>query len=123
MPVKGTVMRRVALIFLLVAVGLSPISVYAGDTENGKRLFKKHCKSCHRLTEGVILGPSLQGVTQRLSEAWIDKWIQSPKGVLASGDKYAIELVKKFKKVMPTKSAMKDKKNRDDVIAFLKTVN
>ena len=115
-------MRREPLMIALI-VALLPLSVYAGDINNGKRLFKKHCKSCHRLTDGVIMGPSLKGVTQRLSEEWIDKWLQGPKDVLASGDPYAVELVKKFKKVMPKKSAMNDPKNRDDRISFLKTVN
>jgi len=115
-------MRNWPLMIALI-VALLPLSVYAGDVNNGKKLFKKHCKGCHRLTEGVVMGPSLKGVTQRLSEEWIDKWLQSPKSVLKGGDPYAIKLVEKFKKVMPAKSAMKDPKNREDVISFLKSVN
>jgi cytochrome c2 len=119
---KVTGMIRVPLMIALI-VALLPLTVYAGDVEHGKRLFKKHCKSCHRLTEGVIMGPSLKGVTQRVSEAWIDKWIQDPKAVIEGGDPYAIKLVKKFKKIMPKKSAMGDPKNRDDIISFLKSVD
>jgi len=92
----------------------------AGDVEKGKILFKKHCKSCHRLTEGVLLGPSLKGVTKRLSEEWLDKWLEDPKAVFESGDPYAVEIVGKYKKMMPKKAGMGKKENRDDVIMFLK---
>jgi len=109
--------RIMCSVVLLVGIALPAI---AGNLKNGENLFKKHCKSCHRLTEGVLMGPSLKGVTMRLSDEWLDKWIKDPKGVFDSGDPYAVEILEKFKKMMPKKSAMSKKENREDVILFLK---
>ena len=99
------------------------MAVYAGNPENGKKLFMKKCKSCHRLTEGTKVGPSLLGVTQRRSDEWLDEWLKDPKGMIEAGDPIAVELLKKYKKRMPKLKIMRDKKNRDDVISFLKKHN
>ena len=34
----------------------------------GKALFTGNCASCHALTDEVIMGPGLRGITQRRSE-------------------------------------------------------
>jgi cytochrome c2 len=94
--------------------------VYAANPENGKKLFMKKCKSCHRLTEGTKVGPSLVGVTKRRSPEWLDRWLKNPKEMIKAGDPVAVELLKKYKKRMPKYKIMQDKKNRDDVISFLK---
>ena len=107
----------------LVVMLFIPMIAHAGNPDNGKRLFFKKCKSCHRLTEGIKVGPSLLGVTQRRSDEWLDSWLKNPKEVIKSGDPIAVELYKKFRKRMPKYKLMQDKQNRDDVISFLKTHN
>jgi len=110
-------------IILLVLFQLIPALANAGNIENGKSIYMRKCKSCHRITEGVLVGPSLLGVTDRRSEEWIHKWIENPKAMLKDGDPIALELVKKYKKRMPKIKLMQDRENRDDVIAFLKSIN
>lgn len=105
---------------LLVLFQMMPALAYAGNPENGEKLFMKKCKSCHRLTEGTKVGPSLLGVTQRRSEEWLQKWLQNPKAMLNGGDPIAVELLKKYKKRMPKLKMMQTKENRDDVISFLR---
>lgn len=114
-------MRRIFI--LLAFLLLIPTIAYAGNAENGEKLFMKKCKSCHRLTEGTKVGPSLVGVTERRSEEWLHKWLQNPKAMLKAGDPIAVELLKKYKKKMPKLKMMQTKKNRDDVISFLKKYN
>ncbi len=111
------------IIVFLTFFQLVPTLAYAGDIENGKKLFMKKCKTCHRLTEGTKVGPSLLGVTQRRSDEWLQKWLQNPKAMINAGDPIAVELLKKYKKRMPKIKLMQTRKNRDDVILFLKSVN
>lgn len=108
---------------LLVFLSLVPMLVFAGNTENGEKIYKKKCKGCHRITEGVLVGPSLLGVTKRRTEEWIREWIQNPKAMIKKGDPVALELAKKFKKHMRTLKIMQDEKNRDDIISFLKKLD
>ena len=93
-------------IFMFLALlHLIPTLAYGGNPENGEKLFMKKCKSCHRLTEGTKVGPSLVGVTQRRSEEWLHKWLQNPRAMLKAGDPIAVELLKKYKKnIMAWKS-------------------
>jgi len=107
----------VALMFFL------PVLAGAGDIDNGKELFKRKCKSCHRLTEGVMVGPSLAGVTKRRTEEWLHKWLKNPRKMIKEGDPIATELAKQFKKKMPVIKAMQSEKNRNDILHFLKSVD
>jgi len=111
-------MKKASLV--LAALILSSGIAVAGDAGKGEKLFKRKCKSCHRLREGVLVGPSLLGVTKRRSEEWIHKWLQDPKGVVQSGDAIATALKKRYKKQMPHIKAMDKKANRESIIAFLK---
>jgi len=107
-------------LIVLAFISLVPMIAYSGNPENGQKLFMRKCKSCHRLTEGTKVGPSLAGVTQRRSYEWLDKWLKDPRAMLKAGDPTAVELLKKYKKRMPKIKLMQDKQNRDDVISFLK---
>ncbi|APD47483.1 cytochrome c [Synechococcus sp. CS-602] len=40
----------------------------AGSTENGGRLFRMNCAGCHGIAGQGLVGPSLQGVSQRRSD-------------------------------------------------------
>jgi len=105
-----------ALAALILSAGIA----VASDAGKGKKIFKRKCKSCHRLGEGTLVGPSLLGVTKRRSEEWLHKWLQDPKGMVKSGDAIATDLKKRYKKQMPHIKAMDKKANREDIIAFLK---
>ncbi len=110
-------MKKASLV--LAVLILSSGIAMAGDARNGKKLFKRKCKSCHRLGEGTLVGPSLLGVTKRRSGEWLHKWLQDPKGMVKSGDSVATELKKLYKKQMPHIKAMDKKANREDILAFL----
>ncbi|MBI3581323.1 MAG: cytochrome c [Nitrospinae bacterium] len=90
------------------------------SAEDGRQLYNKHCKQCHKLTEQLLVGPGLAGITKRRTEEWMDKWIASPKAVMASKDPVAEELRSGFKTLMPTLPAMADSQSRKLIIDFLK---
>jgi cytochrome c len=116
-------------IMLVLAGGLAmPLTAHAqGDAAAGEKTFA-HCAPCHSIKPGEKkLGPSLAGVYGRKSAAepgysyssalkglnvtWdektLDEWLQGP-GKFARGTKMVY--------------SMPDEKDRQDVIAYLKTL-
>ena len=95
----------------LIAIGLllaTSASIYAqGDAKNGKKLFKADCSACHALDKQLV-GPALGGIVDRLKTEqnldtdWLHKWIKDNKSLIASGDKYAVEVFEKFNKTEMT---------------------
>jgi cytochrome c2 len=108
--------------FLVFAFLFTPLAASGQDAGRGEEIFDKKCQACHRRTDEVKTGPGLAGSTKRHSEEWLHKWLASPKAVIESGDQEALALVKKFKVKMPIIDLMQDEKNRNDMIAFLKTL-
>lgn len=71
----------------------------AGD---GKAIFDKNCAGCHSIGGGKLVGPDLQGVTQRRDVQWIKDFISDPKKMVAS-DPTAQALLKEYNNLlMPT---------------------
>ncbi len=111
------------VLFCIMAVLMLGAFANAASKENGKELFKKKCKTCHRLTEGTKVGPSLMGVTKRRSKEWLHKWLQNPKAMIESGDTIAVELKKKYKKLMPKIKQMLNEENRNDILSYLESMD
>jgi mono/diheme cytochrome c family protein len=64
----------------------------AATISAGEALFNANCKSCHRVKQKWT-GPALAGVYDRVpSIAWIKSWVRNSAKVIASGDKYAVDL-------------------------------
>jgi hypothetical protein len=64
--------------------------------EAGRTLFEANCASCHAI-HSVVVGPALKDIHKRRSKKWLRRWVKNPKGVVESGDKYAIKLVDEYK--------------------------
>jgi cytochrome c len=116
---------------IAVAVLVSTGAHAQGNVENGEDVFRK-CRSCHLVGEGAkdTVGPALNGVIGRKAGAgetyklysdnikeladkglvWddsnLDKYLENPKSVIPQGKMSFVGL--------------KDKTDRDDVIAYLK---
>lgn len=104
------------LFFLLLHSGSS--GVYAQP--DGAALFKQNCTTCHAVGQQVV-GPALKDVHKRRDEAWLLKFIKNSTAVIASGDKYAVDLYNKYNKTqMPSHEFLSD----DDIkaiIGYIKT--
>ncbi|MCF8277856.1 MAG: c-type cytochrome [Flavobacteriales bacterium] len=91
-------MRLASFLFSSLIL-LSSLGVFAQD---GEKLFKQNCATCHLPTDKPVVGPGLKGITDRApSEDWIVKWVKSPAAMIASGDAYA-NSVKDFSPTMMT---------------------
>lgn len=61
---------------------------FTGDSENGGRLFAAHCTECHRAgAGGGSLGPNLERITQRRSQAALRSSVREPSASIGRGYK------------------------------------
>src|SRR5690349_1128915 len=56
------------------AGGAQPAAQDPAAVAEGKTLFTQNCTACHAISDEVVLGPGLKGVTQRRPEAWLISW-------------------------------------------------
>lgn len=83
------------------------------NLENGKKLFRQHCSSCHSETDQILTGPSLIGVTKRLDIKWLISWTKNSVDLIKSGDKYANEIYGKWGTGQPDFKFLTDKEIKD----------
>lgn len=121
-------MKKSGLFALVLgfALAVGGNAMAAGNAAKGKKVFNK-CKACHSLEAGKKkIGPSLAGIFGR--KAGTVKGFKYSKNMKKSGivwnektiDQFLAKpkkMVKRTKMVFP---GLKKKKQRDDVIAFLK---
>jgi len=50
----------------------------ASLAEKGKTLFEAKCSACHKITGDKVVGPGLQGITERRKPQWILNMITNP---------------------------------------------
>ncbi len=95
------------------------------DVAHGKQIFQTICSHCHHAdhSTSAVGAPGLMDVLDRHDEAWLHQWLQGPEA-FSKKDETAQALVESnpFGLIMPTLPEMQDEKNRQDIIAFLKTL-
>lgn len=82
---------RFSLLLLCSALFLNFSSVYAqASVEQGEKIFKQNCTSCHSMGATKVVGPGLKDVMSRVpSEDWLKSWIKNNVALIKSGDAYA----------------------------------
>lgn len=113
---------KIVVVALFVAV-LSPNLVLGQDAAAGEQLFKNNCAQCHAATADVVVGPGLAGIETRRDAAWLKKWINNPAAVIASGDKYAVELYEKYNKTQMTAFPSFGDAEVSNILAYVKAAN
>lgn len=79
-------MRLTSILFIAITF----LASFSGLAQDGEKLFKQNCATCHSITDKKIVGPGLQGILDRAPSAeWVVKWVKDPDGLIASGDSYA----------------------------------
>ena len=76
------------------------LSATISKAQDGEKLFKSYCASCHYANEGVLVGPGLKGVTEKYEMSWILKWVKNSQELIKAGDADAIAVYEKFNKVI-----------------------
>jgi cytochrome c len=128
-------MTKKALIVFGAALALvvSGKTVMAGDAAAGEEIFKKKCTTCHTIEEGKHrTGPSLFGVVGRKAGSTDFKRYKGLKDadfvwdetlmVEYIGDPKAFVQSHTGNKTTSMTFKLKDEKDREDVVEYLKTV-
>lgn len=93
-PLSRLVINSLAFLFFFSL----NLSAQQADPANGEKLFKSICAACHKL-DAKLVGPALQGVTERRDQAWLIAWIKDSPGMIKSGDKLAIQVFEENNKL------------------------
>ncbi len=72
-------------------------NIFAQDS--GEQIFKQNCTACHSMTKARLVGPGLEGVTDKYEREWLVKWIRNSQELIASGDERAIAIYEEYDKV------------------------
>lgn len=105
-------------ILLVIALFLNFHTTFAAP--DGKALFQSNCAACHNPLKDAT-GPALKGVEARVpSKKWLHDWVHNSSALVASGDKYAVEVFNKWNKIpMPGFASLSD----EDIDAIFTYVN
>ncbi|QCR22207.1 c-type cytochrome [Pontibacter sp. SGAir0037] len=117
----GTIIKNgLALLASLLLLGSSGNTAYAQDAVAGEKIFESNCTACHSI-DADIVGPALKDVHKRRGDEWITKFIKNSQELVKAGDKDAVALFEKFKKVpMPSFGSTLSDEEISHVIAYLK---
>lgn len=108
------VCRAFATMAVLLAIS-TPLNAAA----QGKEKFDAVCAACHSIGGGKRVGPDLQGVFERRTEDWVERFVTSPQKMISSGDAVAVQMQQQFNMVMP--DAPLSATEIKDVLAYIKT--
>ncbi|MEW6467635.1 MAG: cytochrome c, partial [Bacteroidota bacterium] len=57
--------------------------------QDGEKLFRSNCASCHSIGKGKVVGPDLKGINDIRDEKWLISWIKSSQKLIKEGDTLA----------------------------------
>ena len=110
---------------IIVIVLISFSSVFSQDVvdtvavQKGEQIFKTNCTSCHSIGTITLIGPGLEGITDKRKKEWLKKWINSSSDFIASGDPEAIAIYEQYNKVAMTSFYFEDD-DFESLYAYLK---
>jgi len=94
--------------------------VAIGDANAGKAIFERVCLYCHTHNEDSKIGPSLMGVGERRSVAWLNGWLKNPREMIKKDvDAKVVRGKSKYNMTMPALPDMQNDVQRANVIAYL----
>lgn len=114
-------MKPISLKSLVLFVLLTSfLNTFGQEVNEGEKLFKSNCKSCHSIGKGRVVGPDLKNVSERRTEEWLQKFIKNPGDMIAS-DADAKKLFEEYDPViMPSHSALSDQ-DISSILGYIKT--
>ena len=88
-------------------------------TEQGQEKFQTLCSVCHTIGGGRLVGPDLQGVSERRSEGWIIRFVQHSQELVAAGDPDAVAVFQEFNRMPMPDQPLSDEEVRG-IIAYIR---
>ena len=95
----------------------SQLSAQNGDAQRGKGIFNANCAACHKLDKKLI-GPPLEGVSERRSREWLLAWIKDNNALRATGDADAIAIFEEYNKMPMIAYPQLSDQDIDDILAY-----
>jgi mono/diheme cytochrome c family protein len=86
--------------------------------DEGKKLFKEKCSSCHKPLKKYI-GPAPKGIMDRRSPEWIMNMILNPEGMVAN-DPVAKELLERYLSPMANQSLTEEESRK--ILEYFRTL-
>ena len=108
---------KISLAFLLVFS--VKLSAQEGNAANGEKLFKQNCAACHKLDKKLI-GPALEGITEKREQDWLIAWIKDSPGMINSGDKLAVQVFEENNKLPMTANPHLSDQDIIDILEYTK---
>lgn len=90
--------KRILSIISAILILISLFGFRIQAQEEGKQLFQV-CAACHTIGQGKLIGPDLQGVTERLGHDWMKAFIRNSQEVVTAGDEYAVKVFEECNKI------------------------
>lgn len=120
-------MRSISLFFssvvkpliLLFLITIGSLSAQAQSATEGAALFKTKCTACHALNKKLV-GPALNGVTDRHKEDWLINWVHNSQKLVASGDAEAVKVFNENGKIPMTPFPELTDDNIKGILAYIK---
>lgn len=84
----------VSAILLFIFLSFQPV-----QSQNEAPAEWAKCAACHTIGGGKLIGPDLQGVTERRSEEWLLSFIRSSQTMINNGDEAAVALFEEYNKI------------------------
>jgi cytochrome c2 len=91
---EGAAARGIVIAGLLVF--LAAPGAAQPQAQEGSEIFGTYCVACHTIGGGRLVGPDLQGVAERRTEAWIIEFVQRSEALIASGHSIAVSLAEEY---------------------------
>ena len=105
--------------FIIVLTICAPTSyLSADDVKAGEKIFKQNCTACHMISSARLVGPGLEGVTEKYEKEWLIKWIRNSQALIKSGDERAIAIYEEYNKVAMASYDFSDQEF-SDLLAYL----
>lgn len=98
-PSRKPTKQLLGFLAFIVLFGFSS-SRLSAQVEEGEKLFKSYCASCHSAGANQLVGPGLAGVDEKYEREWLYKWIKNSMALIESGDAQAIAIYEQYNKVM-----------------------
>jgi mono/diheme cytochrome c family protein len=101
-------------------VSIFPLSgpILAQDADHGQQTFQAMCAACHTIGGGRLVGPDLQGIGERRSEAWIIDFVQHSQALVQGGDSAAVALFEEYNRIPMPEQPLSEQEVRS-ILAYV----